>query len=75
MNRSYTKAWNILYSSKSEQKVNSEQIRFHQKGRVEAEERPLSQARALICPEENSPGDVIWNRTHPRIRTLRLERE
>jgi len=31
--------------------VNSEQILFHQKGRVEAEEESLSQARAFICPE------------------------
>jgi len=34
--------------------INSEQIRFHQKRRVEAEEGPLSQVRAFICPEGNS---------------------
>jgi len=47
--------------------VNSEEIRFHQKGRVEAEEEPLSQAR-VICPEENSPdGGTIWNRIYPCV--------
>jgi len=46
----------MLYSS------NSGQIWFHQKGRVEAEEGPLSQARTLICPEGNAPdGDTIWS--------------
>jgi len=29
--------------------VNNEQILFHQKGRIEAGDRLLSQARALIC--------------------------
>jgi len=49
--------------------VNSKQIRFHQKGRVQAEEGPLSQARALICPEGNPPGGaIIWSQTHSRVR-------
>jgi len=34
--------------------INSEQIRFDQKGWVEVEEGLLSKVRALICPEENS---------------------
>jgi len=47
---------------------NSEQIWFHQKEWVEAEEGSLSQARILICPEGNPPcGDAIWSWTHPRI--------
>jgi len=48
--------------------VNSEQIRFDQKKRIEAEERPLNQTRALIYSKENSPDEAaIWSRTHPRI--------
>jgi len=48
--------------------VNSEQIRFYQKKRIEAEERPLGKARALICPKGNPPGrNAIWNRIYPRI--------
>jgi len=44
--------------------VNSEQIRFYQKGRVETEEGPLSPSR----PEGNPlDRDTIWNRTHPRV--------
>jgi len=50
--------------------VNSEQIQFYQKERGEAEERPLSQAHALICPEGSPPNaGVIWSRIHPRIHT------
>jgi len=41
--------------------VNSEQIQFYQKGRVEAKEGPLSQTRALICVEGMSP---ILNSRH-----------
>jgi len=40
--------------------VNSEQIRFHQKGQVETEERPLSQSRIFICSEKNSLGGVLF---------------
>jgi len=34
-NRNYSKTWKMLYSSKM---VNSEQLRFHQKGQLEAKE-------------------------------------
>jgi len=43
--------------------VNSEQIQFHQKGRVEAKEGPLSQTRALICVEGMSP--ILNSRRSP----------
>jgi len=62
MNRHYTKeyyTWNII----KKVVVNSEQIRFDQKGRVEAEEEgALSQARTFICLEANPPDKgTIWN--------------
>jgi len=50
MNRSYTKAWNMLYSSKEEDgdQINSEQIRFQRTNRRRASEPSV---RPGECPQ------------------------
>jgi len=57
MNRSYTKACIV------QKIVNSKQIRFHQKGRVEAEEEASELSARSYLPEGKPPDedDAIWS--------------
>jgi len=54
MNRSYTKAWNMLYSLKEEDgdQINSEQIRFQRTNR-----RRASEPSARPMPGEEPPSE------------------
>jgi len=56
--------------------VNREQIRFDQKGRVEAEEEePLNKVRALIYLQESSVWECYLESVSPTHLTLELEWE